>query len=157
LPESEQFVSAACLSLADVDKLIESVVQSEMTPVVLDLHKLSDAEPLTLVLGFAGCREEVDWQLARAAELGVSQPASLDHEKNFWPHAATTQRVSVLPSKLISVLQGVAAPFVARAGNGVIYHRGAAVPATFDAPVVELMRRLKDTYDPNHIFPGLPL
>lgn len=157
LPEAEQFIAATCPLLADADKLIESILRSELTPVVLDLHKLSEAEPLTLVLGFAGCREEVDWQLARAAEPGINQPVTLEHEENFRADAAAPQRISVLPSKLISTLQGMSAPFVARAGNGVIYHRGASAAATLDAPVVELMRRLKDTYDPNHIFPGLPL
>jgi FAD/FMN-containing dehydrogenase len=47
------------------------------------------------------------------------------------------------------------APFVARAGNGVIYHREASKPPKGELPV-KLMRRLKDAFDPKRILPELP-
>ena len=37
MPESEQFVASTCNSLEDADKLIESVLKSPVTPLVLDL------------------------------------------------------------------------------------------------------------------------
>jgi glycolate oxidase FAD binding subunit len=158
LPESEQFVLATCKSLEDADKLIESVIQSTVTPLVFDLHRSSASEPaLTVVLGFAGTREEVEWQLAQVRELGFTQSASLDYEATFWNDPVPARRLSVLPSKLPEAVRGInGAAFVARAGNGIIYYRGPSAPRTDKLPL-ELMRRLKDAYDPNHIFPDLPL
>ena len=83
LPESEQFVASICKSLEDADRLIESVLKSPITPLVLDLHKLSIADSPTAESSswLAGSREEVDWQLAHSADLGFKEPASLDYEK----------------------------------------------------------------------------
>ena len=159
VPEMESFVHTPCASLDQADKLIEAVFQSEITPVVLDLHKLasSGAETPTLVLGFAGTREEVEWQLAKAGELGVKESSSLDYENKFWSDTTPAHRLSVLPSKMVVAIRGLKdAPFIARAGNGVVYHRGAPIQRRNELPL-ELMRRVKDTYDPNHILPGLPL
>ncbi len=157
LPEAEQFISTTCKTLDDADKLIEAVLKSPITPLVLDLYKLSTNEPLKLVLGFAGSREEVEWQMAHVGELGFNESASLDYEKKFWSDAAPAHRLSVLPSKLVEAIRGLdGAPFVARAGNGIIYHRGTTKPPAEKLPL-ELMRRIKDAYDPNHIFPELPL
>ena len=113
--------------------------------------------PFSLILGFAGTHEEVEWQLIRAAELGFKEPSSLDYAAKFWSDAAPAHRLSVLPSRMIEAIRGLnGAPFVARAGNGVIYHRGPATPPKAELPL-ELMRRVKAAYDPNNILPGLPL
>jgi glycolate oxidase FAD binding subunit len=157
LPELEQFVQTRCESLEQADQLIEAVIKSPLTPVVLDLHQLSDKQPSTMVLGFAGTREEVEWQLAKAGELGFNETSSLDYEKNFRGGPASTNRLSVLPSKLVETIRILnGACFVARAGNGIIYHRGTAAPRKDKLPL-DLMRRVKDAYDPNHILPELPL
>ncbi len=191
LPETEKFVQAWCKTLDEADKLIEAVVQSEMTPVVIDLHNLKSLSPsachpltpalsptggegeegrvrnngdslsaseehFTIVLGFAGTREEVEWQLARAEELGFKEPGSLDYEVIFWSESAQEHRLSVLPSKMVEVLRGLNAPFVARAGNGVIYHHGPTTPRTEELPF-ELMRRVKAAFDPNNTLPKMPL
>ncbi len=188
LPELERFVEASCPSLEEADRLIEAVIKSEVTPVVLDLHNgqaKSEQRPVnqsnspssalrapsppvgakeemgrrfTVVLGFAGTREEVEWQLARAGEHGFTQPSSLDYAAKFWDDTnAIAHRLSVLPSKMVPAIRGLNdASFIARAGNGVIYHRGAASPHGEALPT-ELMRRLKDAYDPRHILPDLPL
>jgi FAD/FMN-containing dehydrogenase len=60
----------------------------------------------------------------------------------------------VLPSKLVEILRGLDAPFIARAGNGVIYHRGAAMQSKQELPL-ELMRRVKAAYDPNNVLPDM--
>lgn len=175
LPEVEQFVQAQCETLEQADRLIEAVIRSDITPVVIDLMSaecgVRNAElkkkNFTLVLGFAGTREEVDWQMGRARELGFDQTGSLEYEAKFWcattgslkagHHTGTAHRLSVLPSKMIEAIRGLnGAPFVARAGNGVIYHRGPAAPRKNDLPL-ELMRRVKDAYDPKHLLPDLPL
>jgi glycolate oxidase FAD binding subunit len=155
ISEAEQFVQANCQSLEAADKLITAVLDSDLTPVVLDLHN-NDAR-LALVAGFAGTREEVEWQRTRAAELGFTEPSSLAHEEQFQAGPAGVHRLSVLPSKLADALAGLGhAPFVARAGNGIIYHRGTPSPRSRDLPV-KLMRRLEEAFDPKNILPELPV
>lgn len=190
--EVERFVSATGKSLEETEKLLEALMQSPVTPIVLDLY----AEPIypvnalfspagreavqkppviksfTAVIGFAGTAEEVEWQLARAAELGFTQPASLDYETTFWADSARVFRDSVLPSKLIETLKSAPVPCLARAGNGVIYYRDNGVGANtsldfmmnkslqrlkdaYDPNRVKLSQRLKDAYDPNHILPEM--
>lgn len=154
LPEAERFVSAECATLEAAEALIVSVLDSPVTPVVFDVARPASGA-MNLVLGFAGTRAEVDWQLAHAAELGVAAPANLDHERTFWSAGTDAAKLSVAPTKLIETLRSLDnALFVARAGNGVIYHRGATRPAVA-APPDALTRRLKDTYDPKHILPEL--
>ena len=76
-------------------------------------------------------------------------------KKKFWSDTAPAYRLSVLSSKLVEAIRGLnGAPFIVRAGNGIIYHRGTAKPPAEKLPL-ELMRRIKDAYDPNHIFPDL--
>ncbi len=158
LPEMERFVQAACPSLEQVEKLIEAVFQSEITPMVLDLYRLpSTGGASILVLGFAGTREEVEWQLAKVAELGVKEPSPFDYEAKFWADISPVNRLSVLPSTIVAAIRSLEnVSFVARAGNGVIYHHGAAAPRNGALPL-ELIRRVKDTFDPNRILPELPL
>jgi FAD/FMN-containing dehydrogenase len=127
-PEAEGFVEAKCPSLDEADKLIEAVLDSELTPVVFDLHNLgssSHAALPVLVLGFAGTREELQWQFSRAAELGFVEPTTLDYTRAMGDPAVSFQMTSVLPSKVIEALRELShAPFIARAGNGIIYHAG---------------------------------
>ena len=83
-------------------------------------------------------------------------PSSSNHEAKFW-NAGTAHWLSVLPSKFIEALVGLrGAPFVARAGNGVVYYRSEKRPGADNLPT-ELMRRVKDAYDPKHIFPEMVL
>ena len=154
VPEVEQFVQAYCESLENAGMLLEGVVAANVTPVVLDLHNLRLHLPqrlpaFSLVLGFAGTRG--------AVELGFKEPASLDYEKDFRSgELPSPHRVSVLPSCLIETIRGLPnAPFVARAGNGVIYWRGEAIPPKNGRPI-ELTRRVKAAFDPKHILPELP-
>ena len=160
LPEEERFLRMTCQSLEEACRAIESVVDSELTPVVLDLYRVPEggtpAMP-TLVLGFAGTREEVDWQVGRATTLGITEPTDLDHESRFWSVAGIVPRaVSVLPSRLIETVRSLGdEPFVARAGNGVIFHRGDLGSNTADIPT-KLVHRVKEIFDPHHILPGIP-
>ena len=155
LPESERFAEKRCASLTDAARLLESVFNSELTPVALDLHNLSGLP--TVVAGFAGTREEVDWQSAVASQLGFTGASSLDHEAKFWSSDAPVHRVSVLPEKIVEALTALGgAEFVARAGNGIVYHRGPAAVAGGPLPL-QLIRRVKDAFDPRGIFPGPPL
>jgi glycolate oxidase FAD binding subunit len=149
IPEVEKTFQKTCRSVAEVQTTVEAVLNSPITPVVLDLNGM------TVIVGFDGTREEVDWQTTKAAELGFTQPATLDYDKSFH-QLGNTNKLSVLPTKLSEALIAIGiAPFVARAGNGVIYYRGNKI-AWPTAPIPKhLQQRVKDTFDPNHIFPSL--
>jgi len=161
-PEAETFIQARCDSLDKTASLIGLALESELAPVVLDLHNLAvpnteSSAGFNLVLGFAGTREEVEWQVAMSRELGVDEPSSLVHERIFWNEGSPAQRLSCLPSRVTDELRRLGeAPIVARAGNGLIYHRQASKAPKADPPV-KLMRRLKDAFDPKRIFPELPV
>jgi glycolate oxidase FAD binding subunit len=152
VPEAERVLQKSCESIDQAARVIRSVTESPLTPVVFDLN---NAHGLKVVLGFDGTRDEVEWQSNRAVELGFAEAGTLDYDKQF--HQQACRKLSVLPSKLGEAINALnKSPFVARAGNGVIYYRGAEV-AWPKAPVpAQLQQRVKDTFDPNHIFPALP-
>jgi glycolate oxidase FAD binding subunit len=157
LPESEQFVQFRCESLPHAGKLLEAILKLEIAPVSLDLHNMKAS--LCLVLGFAGTKEDVNWQLQEVARLHSTETASLEHEEAFHGQQGTpsVQRVSVQPSQVIETLEKLGpVPFIARAGNGIIYHRGGPTPPTPALPLA-LIERVKSAFDPNRIFPELPL
>jgi len=167
LPEAEQIVTARCDSFSQTADLLEAIQKSELTPVVLDLvccppSRVSDGDSLkaeqqalNLVIGLAGTREDVDWQLEKAAQIGVTTTGDLDYEKIFWSsdESAAPHRLSVLPSRVIEVLGSLGTiKFVVRAGNGVVYYCGGKPPPKVELPLA-LMARIKETYDPKHVFP----
>ena len=175
LPAAEAFVQAGCESLDSAEALIARVLDSELTPVVFDAHNHSPANdaisssappargrdeaapavaPLHLVLGFAGSRAAVDWQLALAGRLGFTGAATLDYEAAFHAPGQTAPHcVSVLPSRLVETLRAIGpAPFVARAANGILHHRGVPNPAPTDLPR-QLNSRVKQAFDPNRVLP----
>ena len=157
LPQAEEFLAAPGATLEAAAQLLEAVAGSALTPVVLDLHRLDPATPgVTVVAGFAGAREDVAWETARARALGFTAVGDLGHEPAFWSAPGAAHRLSVLPALVAPALRPLgAATFVARAGNGVIYHRGpAAAPAPPAPGPLAVMRRLKAAFDPAGIFPN---
>lgn len=157
LPEVECFVQATCSSVEAADALIQSALDSALVPVVMDWHNLAGGH--SIVLGFAGSRAEVEWQITLAKELGIQEPGTLDHEPQFWadPSAITPRKISVVPSRLGETIRQLGNTlFVTRAGNGVLWHRGEANPPSSILPI-DLARRIKEAFDPKHIFPDLPL
>jgi len=157
LPEAEAIVALET-KITDLGTMLRAVLESDLVPVILDAHRAAGAGPdeVMVVLGLAGTRGEVDWQLNVARGLGFVTSTTLDYEAHFWKEGREVHRVSVLPSRLTETLALVGArPFVARAGNGVIYFRGE--PLALEKPKIpwELMRRVKATYDPKHILPEL--
>lgn len=158
-PEAEAFVECECASLDEAGALLGRLRESELTPTVLDLHRLDPGASPVLVLGVAGPREDVDWQLAQAARLGLRQPGCLGHEDRFHePGLPVAQACSVAPSRLMETLPTLGdTAWVARAANGLILHRSPApTPGPAPDPAVrELSRRLKATFDPRGLFPDL--
>ena len=156
-PEAERFVQTNCASSEAADALIQLLLDSPLTPMVLDWHTRGAGH--TVILGFAGSHAEVEWQINLAKQLGVQESATLDQEAQFWGDAATPspRKISVLPSRLVETIRLLGAtPFVARAGNGVLWHRGETESGTAVHPV-HLTRRIKEEFDPQHIFPDLPM
>jgi hypothetical protein len=96
----------------------------------------------------------VEWQLALARTLGFATTCSTDYEIRFWNDAVPPNRLSVLPSRLGETIARLGPrPFVARAGNGVIYFHGEAPADEQQNLPTELMRRVKMAYDPKHLLP----
>jgi len=153
-PETEKIVSTTFSNLEALAESLERLAASNVVPVIIDAHNHGGAP--ALVVGFAGANEDVAWQLACARDLGFTQDASLEYEGAFWDSSDPVQCASVLPSKVVDTLRQINATYyVARAGNGIIYYRGGK---DWDHPKLprELMRRIKDTYDPKHVLPDLP-
>lgn len=162
LPRKELFLQANCATLDEAESILEKSLTSELTPIVLDIvggrnrSGKTDAAPrLAVILGMAGSVAEVDWQEEQARELGFTRPTDLSREAAFWsdPESESTQTASVLPSRLIEILNELApAEFVARAGNGVIHYRGAPPLPSARLPL-DLLKRMKDAFDPNGNLP----
>jgi FAD/FMN-containing dehydrogenase len=152
-PEQETFRAASFGSLPEAESLIEAVLESDVTPVLFDLHNL--ASQLSLVVGFAGAKEDVEWQTAKARALGISEAVDLNYQERFWSeNLPTPARLSILPARLVeSIRQLGSVNFVARAGNGIVYYRGAPSPPV-ERPL-ELTRRVKAAFDPKGILPDL--
>lgn len=156
LPDRETIVCTR-VAVADARNVLRAVLDSDLTPVILDAYRAPNADTNTvaILLGFAGTLEEVEWQLGVARTLGFETPANLDYETQFWNDPAPVNRSSVLPSRLMETIAELGArPFVARAGNGVVYYRGERIPQKNELPI-ELRRRIKSAYDPKNILPEL--
>jgi glycolate oxidase FAD binding subunit len=164
LPEIEEFFCAH-VSLDDLSARLRTLLESPVTPMVMDAYPSNGQ--VTMVVGFAGTRAEVEWQRKEAAALGFStalgsrrsQTAAtggaetLEYDLEFWEGEGAVRKVSVLPSRIILTLMELRErPWIARLGNGVIYYRGEPLPRRESLPR-ELMRRVKATYDANNIFP----
>jgi FAD/FMN-containing dehydrogenase len=176
LPTVEAFASVSFDTLVEALALVEAVLASALTPVALDLDNLQlvPGQPLrfTVFMAFAGSAEEVAWQRAEAVKLGfpaarssaaTTEPSvpplsALPRDSAFWSiNPIPVSHGSVLPSNLATALAPLGqTPFIARAANGVFYHRSPPLPRSAAAPPA-LARRLKDTFDPHHILPELTL
>ena len=149
MPEAEAHLAKRCESLGQAEELLEKIWASDLQPTVLDMHRI-DGDPLTLVVGFAGPSADVEAQSGAANALGFADDASLDYDAGF--RQATLNFTSVAPGNLISTLQKLGdEAFVARAGNGVIYH-SSAKPVATPSPV--LQKRVKEIFDSKGVLSG---
>ena len=161
LPESERFVQLRVSSHDEVARLVATILNSPLSPVVLDMHRLDKSSPVTLIVATAGTREDVEWSIAEAGKIGISEAANLSYEEQFWGAGPRTSssaaHLSVLPSRLAAALSEINPDqFIARAGNGIIYYRSGSTPTPGNLPT-NLFARVKDTFDPKHILPELKL
>lgn len=163
-PAVERLFTWASTALDEVDAQIEALLAGATEPVLLDLHNLGPHQldvahgaraPWSLVLAYAGHADDVDWQASQLDDAWREVQA-LEYEWRFWEGRSvrTTQRTSVLPSRLVAHVRSLpVCTLVARAGNGVVY---TDLPAsTSPRALTSLERRLKATYDPHDILPAL--
>lgn len=152
IPKVEAYFERVCDSLKQAEEVLEHVGKSSTTPILLDLHNQNPEGRPTLVIGFAGEKEDVEWQSQAIASLEFSAISALSYESTFWKQDLQPfeTRLSVRPSDLVqTLLEQNPKSYVARAGNGVIYSRPDLTPPrpAFSSP---LERRLKDSFDPHH-------
>jgi FAD/FMN-containing dehydrogenase len=152
-PEYESILQTHLNSLDELAAVAGRIIESPVQPVILDAHNLDGS--LTLVVGLAGAREDVEYQLEILRPLASLTAASTEYETAFWREPA--EKRSVLPSETVRNVQSInPKEFVARLGNGIIYFRPLlpddSNPDT-NIPNRALMDRVKRAYDPKHIFP----
>ena len=153
LPEVERVLEFRCDSLEQADALLKAILLSQTTPVVLDLHNLSDS--FSLVVGFDGMKQDVEWQVAELKKIGAAVDSDLGYHARFHGGEGEIRHLSVLPTSLAESIRRLGkVSFVTHAGNGVIQYRGGEVVSRSGLPM-ELMKRVKDAYDPKGILPGL--
>jgi FAD/FMN-containing dehydrogenase len=157
LPETERFLEKRCNTLQEALTTIDALLDSALAPVVLDLHNVAHTGGnVSIVVGFAGTRDEVEWQMAQAKQFGLDRPSSLAYDDDFWA-AGSAHKISVLASTIGETIQSLrGTPFVARAGNGIVFYRGERLPRPDNLPM-QLMDRLKQEFDPKRILPELRL
>ena len=159
LPEFEAVFACTQESPDATSDLLERVHASALTPVVLDVYRLTPNDDVTLVVGIAGSREDGAWQIGELQRLGNFEMSDLSYEARFWSSVSRERvtRISVRPSDLMNVIsQQQEKRFVARAGNGIAYVDGAEVAVKVQDPVAAaLSARIKETYDPQGVLPSL--
>ncbi len=141
LPEKEVVLASRFDSIPALNLAARSLLDSPCGPVICDAHNRGHT---TLVTAFAGPAEDVDYQVEVARKFVSWSESSTDYDAKF-PAA-----ISVLPSKTADTLLQLSGTYVARFGNGVIYHEGAKKAQS--VPCATLATRLKKAYDPNGIF-----
>jgi FAD/FMN-containing dehydrogenase len=154
IPRQEVFVRADFSEARSAILSIESILGSELVPIVLDLYS-KQFPGCSAVLGIAGSEEEVEWQMALAKDREFSAVTTLDYQDQFWRATGKPKHVSVLPSRVAEeLLLRTPESFVARAGDGIIYYRGGTeIPNA--SPGNALDRKVKETFDPRNILPEL--
>ncbi len=156
VPESEVFLRHACRDFEELQSVNEAIASTRLTPIVADAFRANPQEQLVAVIGFAGCREAVESQAAAAKALGWSGDADLAHDARL--RNSLPDRLSILASELVRTLAGINPPrFIARLGNGIAHlPAGSVVGKSKDPTVERLEKRLKSSFDPAGILPGIP-
>ena len=155
LPEAEMHLAKRFESLGQAEACLEHIWDSTLQPIVLDLHRI-DGSDLTMVVSFAGPSADVTFQSEELIAMGFEDGVSLDYDARFRSKKHTWK--SIAPGNLINSLSQLPrSNFVARAGNGLIYHDGEPCVGEEDSSLElnGLERRLKQEFDPENKLPEL--
>ena len=160
LPEVESAVVRPVASTEEAVKTINAILDSPLRPVVFDWireAKQGSAKTMKIIMAFSGNQTDVAWQCQQAASMGfVTCPTEFAYDTTIrLPESGSDLRtVSVLPSRLGDAVNRLTeeAPFVARAGNGILYYRDIPLKERIAEPS-RWMRRLKKAYDPGDVLP----
>lgn len=148
VPAMELVLATETSSTSAAANLVRTILQTPVNPVVLDLVCLDAAAPRVIV-AFAGTPRETEWQRDQIASLANWRTSTLEHDAQFHQRLAgrAPRRQSVLPAKLHETL-GSLVPWIARAGNGVIYSLPTGERATEPAlhPLHARIRQLFDRH-----------
>jgi glycolate dehydrogenase FAD-binding subunit len=144
--------SSAPEAFAERDRILQSVLQ----PAAIDIVNWPSGFRLLVRAG--GSSRVLD-RYARELPRAVAQDDSLwDEIREFTPRflAANPQGAVVPLSMKLSEMAASAArldvPFIARAGNGVIYaHYAAGAPPAEFGGGFEMMKQVKEMFDPEHL------
>jgi glycolate oxidase FAD binding subunit len=147
LPDDERLLAVCFARLAEAGAAAQALLASDLVPCVVDLldgaaaAALRGAAAPTLVVGFDGSREQVEWQAAELGRLlgplGGGAPAPLDGR--IWPRLSSAARdagtpvavmtLSVLPTGVAGTMeegrrcaeaQGFRSAWSAHAGVGAV-------------------------------------
>jgi FAD/FMN-containing dehydrogenase len=146
LPEKEIVLESCFESIRSLSVAARSLLDSACEPVICDAH---NRQRTTLVTGFAGPVEDVDYQVQLAQQFAQWTECSTAYDRPF------PAKISVMPSTTPNELQRLSGQYVARFGNGVIHHEGSKSSRALPCP--ELSARVKKAYDPSGIFPDYSL
>jgi glycolate oxidase FAD binding subunit len=147
LPDHERLVGIRFDRLKDAGAAVRSVMASDLIPNAIDLLDATAAAPFaapgaTLVVGFDGLKEQVDWQCAELARMAAAcggketQPLPADTWSRLapaaraaFPVAAAVMAFGVLPSQVAELMEqgagvvrarGLNSAWAAHAGVGVV-------------------------------------
>jgi glycolate oxidase FAD binding subunit len=149
VPDDERFIAATLASLKEAGAAVRTVLGSDLVPVAVDLLDAEagrslggDHAPATLVVGFDGLREQIDWQSTELARLlrahGAGPPSVLDPAivprlgiaaRDAFAAPASVMRFSVLPMQAADTMEqgsaaararGLASAWSAHAGAGIL-------------------------------------
>ncbi len=145
LPETEVILESSFETMAALNSTVGKLRAAPIDPVIFDAHRM--AGRLTLVIAFAGAREDVAYQVELAQRITGWDRSSTAYD------AKLRNTFSVLPNSMADALAPIErGRFIARLGNGVIYHDGEPLMKRM-IPNAALAARLKTAYDPHGILP----
>ena len=153
-PAHRAFLKSGPLPLSEAAQLTEAVLETPVEPVVIDWA--GESNNINIVLGFAGPTDAVEWQLSQLDKAQWQRTNLKSHDAAYFGGAGEWhRRRSILPSQLAEIIRDLdGKEFIARAGNGIVWSPAFA-PTKSQMGKSLIEQRLKITFDPVGILPGI--
>lgn len=176
LPEKEVICCSQIESFDELTSVLKRLrsFHRDAMPGIMDLYRDKDHSEIgTLIVGFHGPSQAVEQSSATILDSGLGFEAiscwernnamaclpELNHDKQFWANRSwrSVTVESVLRSRLPAIIEQLPSekPFVARMGQGIVYHLGNRITEPKVRPR-SLELRMKQQFDPIGILPELP-